>query len=62
MKRNYFENSIKYLKKLIKYNNRITEEEWDNYAKENNLFSAFTLKAKTDTNTFNELKEKAKWF
>lgn len=62
MKRNYFENSIKYLKKLIKYNSNITEEEWDSYAKENNLFSAFTLKAKTETNNFEELKEKAKWF
>lgn len=62
MKRNYFENSIKYLKKLIKYNSNITEKEWDNYAKENNLFSAFTLKAKTETNNFEKLKEKAKWF
>lgn len=62
MKKNYYELTLKYFKKLLKYNRNLTEAEWDKYAHENNLFSSFTLKAKTDTNSFNELKEKAKWF
>ena len=61
-KRNYFEDSIKYLKKLIKYNKELTEKEWDDYAKKNELFSSFTLQAKHDVNSFDELKEKIRWF
>lgn len=62
-KRNYYELSLKYFKKLLKYNKKLTEEEWDKFAQKNGLFSAFTLKAKDDVNTFEQLKEKqSKWF
>lgn len=62
-KRKYFENSVKYLKKLIRNNKNLTEEEWNRFARENQMFSSFTLQAKHNVDSFNELKEKVvRWF
>lgn len=62
-KRKYFENSVKYLKKLIKNNKNLTEEEWNRFARESQMFSSFTLQAKHNVDSFNELKEKVvRWF
>lgn len=57
-KRKYYEKSLKTLKKMVKENKNLTEEEWDKFAKENCLFSGITLKAKNNVDTFEELKEK----
>ena len=62
MKKNYYELTLKYFRKLLKYNKNLTEAEWDKYAHKNNLFSSFTLKAKDNVETFEELKENHKWF
>lgn len=59
---NYYELTLKYFRKILKYNKNITEEEWDKYAHQNNLFSSLTLKAKEDVDTFEELKARHRWF
>lgn len=55
-----YEESIKQLKKKIKENPDLTREEWDTYAHENALFSAFTIAShicEEDRDyTFSELK------
>lgn len=63
LKTNYYKTSIKEFKKVIKDNKYITEEEWNNYAQKNNLFSSFTLISKeTGVKDFNELKKQHLWF
>lgn len=62
MKNNYYKNSLKAFKKILKYNKNITEEEWNNYAQENSLFSSITLISKANLKDFEELKEQFKWF
>ena len=56
--KNYYKESKKEFKKYIKKNPDCTREEWDNYAQENCLFSAFTLECHVNANTFEELKRK----
>ena len=41
--KNYYKESKKEFKKYIRKNPYCTRNEWDNYAQENCLFSAFTL-------------------
>lgn len=62
MKNNYYKNSLKAFKKILKYNKNITEEEWNNYAQENSLFSSITLISKANLENFEELKEQHRWF
>lgn len=62
MKNNYYKNSLKAFKKILKYNKNITEEEWNNYAQENSLFSSITLISKANLKDFEELKEQFRWF
>ena len=66
---NYYKNSIKEFKKYIKRNPYCSRAEWDKYANENNLFSAFTLEShifdekniqlmyREDQDIFTEMKE-----
>lgn len=56
-KNNCYIATIKYFKKILKYNKNISEHEWDKIAQDNSLFSAFTLKVKNDTESFEELKD-----
>lgn len=58
----YYKFTLKIFKKVLKYNKSLTEQEWDKYASDNNLFSSFTLKAKNDVDNFEELKQKIKFF
>lgn len=65
----YFEECEEEFVKYIKKNPFCTREEWDNYAKNNGLYSANTLRAhliteetedlinKTNTDSFNFIKE-----
>lgn len=65
----YFNKNEKEFIKYIKKNPFCTREEWDNYAKNNGLYSANTLRAhliteetedlinKTNTDSFNFIKE-----
>lgn len=62
MKNNYYKDSLKAFKKILKYNKNITEEEWNTYAHKNNLFSSITLISKANLKNFEELKEQYKWF
>lgn len=54
---NYYKKSLKEFKRVLKKNKNITREEWDKYAIENNLFSAFTLEAHQDAEDFDDLKK-----
>ena len=66
---NYFNKNEKEFINYIKKNPFCTREEWDNYAKNNGLYSANTLRAhliteetedlikKTNTDSFNFIKE-----
>lgn len=62
MKNNYYKDSLKAFKKILKYNKNITEEEWNTYAHKNSLFSSITLISKANLENFEELKEQYKWF
>lgn len=62
MKNNYYKDSLKAFKKILKYNKNITEEEWNSYAQENSLFSSITLISKSNLKNFEELKEQYRWF
>ncbi|MCI8616831.1 MAG: hypothetical protein HFJ60_00970 [Clostridia bacterium] len=67
--KNYYRESKKEFKKYIRKNPYCTRNEWDNYAHENCLFSAFTISCheltdntlkileKNNTNEFEFLKE-----
>ena len=56
LQRNIYKESIKAFKKLLKYNKMLTMEEYDKYARENDLFSSTTLVAKENVKNFEELK------
>ncbi len=53
---NRYQISIKALKKKIQENKQLTESEWDEYARENTLFSSFTLQAHQDVISWKQLK------
>lgn len=53
--------SLDIFKKILKQNPNITREEWDEYAMENCVFSAFTLEAHANVYNFEDLKKKYKW-
>ncbi len=55
---NYYKKSEKAFKEYIKNNPQCTKEEWDKFAQENYLFSAFTLAAHKNASSFEELKRK----
>lgn len=55
---NYYKKSKKAFKGFVKNNINCTKEEWDKYAQENYLFSAFTLAAHKNASSFEELKRK----
>lgn len=55
---NYYKKSKKAFKKYIKKNPNCTKEEWDKYAHDNFLFSAFTLECHENVKNFEELKRK----
>lgn len=54
---NYYKRSLKEFKRTLKKNKKITKEEWDKYAMENNLFSSITLEAHADVYNFEHLKK-----
>ena len=56
--KNYYKESIKEFIKFIKKTPYCTKNEWDEYAHEHCLFSAFTLYSHADVDTFEELKRK----
>lgn len=55
---NYYKKSLKAFKEYLKKNPDCSKEEWDKYAKENGLFSAFTLATHKNVKGFQELKNK----
>lgn len=55
---NYYKKSEKAFKEYIKKNPQCTKEEWDKYAQDNCLFSAFTLATHKNAKDFEELKRK----
>lgn len=57
----FYSNSMKELRKQSKKNKNLTEEQWDEYAHENALFSSFTLKCKVDTDDFETVKLESKF-
>lgn len=60
--KSYYKKSKIIFKKVIKNNYNITREEWDKYAHDNYLFSAFTLACHKNAYSFEELKRKMKIF
>lgn len=54
---NYYKKSLKEFKRKLRKNKSLTKEEWNQYAIENNLFSAFTLEAHHDAESFEKLKK-----
>ena len=58
--KNYYKESKKEFIKFIKKNPNCTQKEWDEYAYEHCLFSAFTLECHANVNTFEELKRKVR--
>lgn len=55
---NYYKKSKKEFINYIKNNPNTTREEWDKYAHNNCLFSAFTLACHKNAYSFEELKRK----
>ena len=56
----FYQLSIKELKKLLSEDSKITSQEWDVYAHANNFFSSLTLCTKNNIENFEELKEALK--
>lgn len=54
---NYYLRSLKELKKKLKENRKLTKEEWDKYAQDNQFFSSITLEAHYDVYDFDVLKK-----
>lgn len=52
---NYYKRSLKEFKKYVKNNPKVTIKQWDNYAHNNCLFSAFTLACHKEAYSFKEL-------
>lgn len=59
---NYYKKSLKEFKRKLKENKNITREEWDKYAYENCLFSAFTLEVHNNVDNFEDLKKECRLF
>lgn len=55
---NCYKRSKKAFREYIKENPNRAKEEWDKYAQENCLFSAFTLATHKNAKNFEELKRK----
>lgn len=55
---NYYKKSKKAFKEYVKKNPNCNKEEWDKYAQENCLFSAFTLATHKNAKDFEELKRR----
>lgn len=53
----FYQQSIKELKKILSEDSKITSQEWDVYAHANNFFSSLTLCTKNNIENFEELKE-----
>lgn len=53
---NYYERSIKELRKRIKEDYKLTQEEWDTYAKNHALYSSITLCAHKEAENWEQLK------
>ena len=54
---NYYEKSIKELKKIVRQNPKITREEWDQYAHDNVFYSAITIMAHKEVENWESLKK-----
>lgn len=52
---NYYKRSLKEFKRYVKNNSKVNMNEWDNYAHNNCLFSAFTLACHKNAYSFKEL-------
>lgn len=52
---NYYKRSLKEFKRYVKNNPKVNRDEWDNYAHNNCLFSAFTLACHKNAYSFKEL-------
>lgn len=52
---NYYKRSLKEFKRYVKNNPKVNMNEWDNYAHNNCLFSAFTLACHKEVYSFKEL-------
>ena len=57
----YYKKSKKEFKKYIKKNPNCSEEEWNEYAHKNCLFSSFTLQCHKNVNNFEDLKRKIRF-
>lgn len=55
---NNFQKQIKHLKKLLELNKELSVDEWNEYAKKNNLMSAITIIARGNVENWQEIKEK----
>ncbi len=58
----YYKESLKEFKKIVRENKNITREQWDAYAQQNGLYSALTLQAHENLSSFNDLKDNYTWF
>lgn len=57
-----YKNTLKELRKLVKYNKNLSISEWDEHAHENNLFSASILIGRENFKNWEELKTNIKWY
>lgn len=57
-----YRNTLKELRKLVKYNKNLSISEWEDYAHENNLFSANVVISKENFKNWEELKTNIKWY
>lgn len=56
--KNYYKRSRKQFKRVLKKHKDITYHVWNRYAHANNYFSAITIMAHEDAETFQDLKRK----
>lgn len=61
-KYNVYKESYKQFKKLLKYNKKMSKEEWDKYAEENALYPSTTFCIREDEFDWEKLKKKFLWF
>lgn len=54
---NKLDESLKEFRKQLREKEKLTKSEWDDYAKENELFSSTTIMAHENVDTWNELKK-----
>lgn len=57
-----YKNTLKELRKLVKYNKNLSISEWDEYAHEKNLFSARVVTGKEKCKDWEDLKDNIKWY